>query len=135
VLFEANLAENWRSFTQKWRNYAIITNLERQTTNYQVALLLHVIGDQTRKVVVKVVLHSTVSCINDYVMSAGLLRKWTHNFIVCMYVLNRDKFEMKLKKITLMGHVIGVRGLQLGWILSTTRSSQGKGDHLQILRS
>jgi len=50
VPIEANVAENWRSFKQKWRNYAIITNLERQTTNYQVVLLLHVMGDQALKV-------------------------------------------------------------------------------------
>jgi hypothetical protein len=46
---EANLAENWRSFKQKWQNYAIITNLDRQTPKYQVALLLHVMGDQALK--------------------------------------------------------------------------------------
>jgi len=49
LCLEANVAENWRSFKQKWRNYTIITNLERQTTNYQVALLLHVMGDQALK--------------------------------------------------------------------------------------
>jgi hypothetical protein len=46
---EANLAENWRAFKQRWQNYAIITNLERQTPKYQVALLLHVMGDQALK--------------------------------------------------------------------------------------
>jgi len=30
--------------------------------------------------------HFYRSCINDYVMSAGLLCKWIQNFIVCMYV-------------------------------------------------
>jgi len=50
LCLEANIAENWRLFKHKWRNYAIITNLERQATNYQVALLLHVMGDQALKV-------------------------------------------------------------------------------------
>ena len=50
LCIEANLAENWRSFKQKWQNYAIITNLDKQTAKCQVALLLHVIGDQALKV-------------------------------------------------------------------------------------
>jgi len=45
-----NLAENWRLFKQKWRNYAIITNLSQQAREYQVALFLHTIGDETLKV-------------------------------------------------------------------------------------
>lgn len=49
LCMEANLAENWRAFKQRWQNYAIITNLERQTPKYQVALLLHVMGDQALK--------------------------------------------------------------------------------------
>ena len=39
---EGNLVENWRSFKQKWKNCAIVTNLTQQ---YQVTLLLHIMGD------------------------------------------------------------------------------------------
>ncbi|XP_064622353.1 uncharacterized protein K02A2.6-like [Lineus longissimus] len=38
-------AENWKIFKQKWTNYSIITNLDKQTRAYQVALLLHTLGD------------------------------------------------------------------------------------------
>ena len=50
VCLESNAAENWRYFKQKWNNYAIITNFANQTRQYQVALLLHVLGDQDLKV-------------------------------------------------------------------------------------
>jgi len=42
--------ENWRYFKQKWLNYAVITNLANQSRQYQVALLLHVLGDQALKI-------------------------------------------------------------------------------------
>ena len=45
-----NIAENWRLFRQKWQNYAIITNLNNQPRQYQVALFLHTVGDEALKV-------------------------------------------------------------------------------------
>ena len=50
VSFKSNAAENQRCFRQKWQNYAVITNLRNQTRQYQVALLLHVLGDQALKI-------------------------------------------------------------------------------------
>ena len=44
-VMDSNVTENWKLFKQKWRNYSIITNLSRQTEQYQVALLLHTLGD------------------------------------------------------------------------------------------
>jgi transposase InsO family protein len=49
ICMDDNLVENWRSFKQKWKNYTIITNLDKQSQQYQVALLLHVMGDQALK--------------------------------------------------------------------------------------
>ena len=49
ICMDDNLVENWRFFKQKWKNYAIITNLAQQSPQYQVALLLHVMGDQALK--------------------------------------------------------------------------------------
>jgi len=50
VCLDSNTAENWRFFKQKWRNYALITNLSSQSRQYQVALLLHVLGEQALKI-------------------------------------------------------------------------------------
>jgi hypothetical protein len=50
VCFESNPAENWKIFKQKWGNYAIITNLAAQSREYQVALLLHTVGEEALKV-------------------------------------------------------------------------------------
>ena len=45
-----NVNANWKLFRQKWTNYAIITLLNRQPAEYQVALLLHMVGDEALKV-------------------------------------------------------------------------------------
>lgn len=47
---EGNIAENWKLFKQKWNNYYIITRLDLQQQKYQVALLLHTMGDDALKV-------------------------------------------------------------------------------------
>ncbi|ELU06507.1 hypothetical protein CAPTEDRAFT_195620 [Capitella teleta] len=46
----ANAAENWKIFRQKWENYAIITKVANQEMQYQVALLLHTVGDQALRI-------------------------------------------------------------------------------------
>ena len=43
-------ADNWKLFIQKWKNYATITQLQKQPADYQVALLLHTIGDAALKI-------------------------------------------------------------------------------------
>ena len=50
VCLDTNISENWRFFKQKWRNYAVITKLQDQSRQYQVALLLHVLGEQALKI-------------------------------------------------------------------------------------
>ena len=47
---EHNASDNWKLFKQKWKIYYVITNLERQDNQYQVALLLHRLGDEALKV-------------------------------------------------------------------------------------
>ena len=49
-VLDTNIAENWKLFRQKWKNYAIISNLNKQESSYQVALLLHTLGDDALKV-------------------------------------------------------------------------------------
>ena len=43
---ESNSAENWKRFIQKWKNYATITQLSDQPTDYHVTLLHHTLGDR-----------------------------------------------------------------------------------------
>ena len=50
VDLEFNPADNWKLFKQKWKNYATITQLQKQPADYQVALLLHTIGDAALKI-------------------------------------------------------------------------------------
>ena len=50
VCLDTDCAENWCYFKQKWLNYAVITNLSNQSRQYQVALLLHVLGNHALKI-------------------------------------------------------------------------------------
>ena len=47
---KGNIAENWKTFKQVWTNYAIITNLDKQSGQYRVALFLHCIGTEALKI-------------------------------------------------------------------------------------
>jgi hypothetical protein len=47
---KGNIAENWKTFKQVWTNYAIITNLDKQTEQYKVALFPHCIGTEALKI-------------------------------------------------------------------------------------
>ena len=38
--------ESWKLFKQKWESYCIITQLTNYPRQYQVALLLHAVGDE-----------------------------------------------------------------------------------------
>ena len=38
--------ENWKTWRLRWKNYAVITQLAKQTPEYQVALFLHTIGPE-----------------------------------------------------------------------------------------
>ena len=50
VDLDFNPADNWKLFKQKWKNYATIMQLQQQPADYQVALLLHTIGDAALKI-------------------------------------------------------------------------------------
>ena len=45
-----NIVQEWKLFRQKWTNYAVITNLSTQDRAYQVALLLHTLGDDALRI-------------------------------------------------------------------------------------
>ena len=50
LVLDGVISEAWKTFKQKWHNYAIITNLQVQRTTNRVALFLHTFGDQALKV-------------------------------------------------------------------------------------
>ena len=45
-----NVIENWKSYKQRWKNYAIVANLVRQPEPFKVALFLHCLGEDAQKV-------------------------------------------------------------------------------------
>ena len=47
---DSNISDNWKIFKQKWENYTIITELDKQEQKYQVALLQHTIGDDALRI-------------------------------------------------------------------------------------
>ena len=47
---KGNIAENWKTYKQVWTNHAIITNLDKQSEQYRVALFLHCIGTEALKI-------------------------------------------------------------------------------------
>ena len=49
-VLDTNVADNWRLFRQKWKNYSVISKLDQQEQSYQVALLLHTVGDEALRI-------------------------------------------------------------------------------------
>ena len=47
---DQNITENWKLFKQKWQLYTTLTDLSKQPDRYQVALLLHSLGDDALRV-------------------------------------------------------------------------------------
>lgn len=41
--------ESWKAYKQQWQNYQIVTQLNRQTEEYGIALFLYSIGPQAVK--------------------------------------------------------------------------------------
>ncbi|CAB4039641.1 Hypothetical predicted protein [Paramuricea clavata] len=45
-----NKAENWKAYKQRWENYIIVTQLDKQPEEYRVALFIYCIGQEAVKV-------------------------------------------------------------------------------------
>ena len=50
LCFDHNIAEKWKIFRQKWQLYATLVFLKDQPQEYQVALLLHSLGDDALRI-------------------------------------------------------------------------------------
>ena len=71
-------------------------------------------------------------CINDYVMSAGLLCKWTQNFIVCMYVIGDVIITFMLIYTPFDD---GLPYMRIpGWFESTGTGTDGSLEHVRVIR-
>ena len=49
-LTDKHKATNWKAYKQQWENYAIVSQLEKQTEEYRVALFLYSIGTEAVKI-------------------------------------------------------------------------------------
>ena len=49
-IHDANAAEKWKKFLLAWNNFSLVTKLNDENEAIQVAMLLTVIGEQTRDV-------------------------------------------------------------------------------------
>jgi len=47
----SEIAENWKSWKEKYNNYFIISRLEQESSQYQLAMFKHAIGDDGLKVI------------------------------------------------------------------------------------
>ena len=50
LVIDANVAENWKLFRQKWTHFSIISCVNTRDVQYQTALLLHTLGDDALRV-------------------------------------------------------------------------------------
>ena len=49
-VFDNNIASSWKLFKQKWNDYAVLSDLEKNSNQFQVALLRRSIGDDGLKI-------------------------------------------------------------------------------------
>ena len=49
-VFDNNIASSWKLFKQKWNDYAVLSDLEKKSNQFQVALLRRSIGDDGLKI-------------------------------------------------------------------------------------
>ena len=50
LTFGLNVSENWKLFKQWWQTYSFTAELEKQSNQYQVAMLVHCLSDEALKV-------------------------------------------------------------------------------------
>ena len=89
------IAENWKLWKEKYNNYYVISRLERESPEYQLAMFKHAIGDDGLKVI-KTFSYSESENANDWRVVLGKMEKHCIgevNEIYERYCFNkRDKF-------------------------------------------
>jgi hypothetical protein len=50
LVIDKDVCDNWKLWKQMWQNYIIITHIDKQTEDYQVALLLHSLGTEALRI-------------------------------------------------------------------------------------
>ena len=68
------IAENWKLWKEKYNNYFVISRLDRENCEYQLAIFKHAIGDDGLKVI-KSFSYSEVENANDSCVVVGKMEK------------------------------------------------------------
>ena len=68
------IAENWKLWKEKYNNYFVISRLERESAEYQLAMFKHAIGDDGLKVI-KTFSYSETENANDWRVVMGKMEK------------------------------------------------------------
>ena len=68
------IAENWKLWKEKYNNYFVISQLERESPEYQLAMFKHAIGDDGLKVI-KTFSYSETENANDWRVVMGKMEK------------------------------------------------------------
>ena len=68
------IAENWKLWKEKYNNYFFISRLDWESTEYQLAMFKHVIGDDGLKVI-KSSTYSEEENANDWRVVMGKMEK------------------------------------------------------------
>ena len=70
----AEVAENWKLWKEKYNNYFVISRLERESPEYQLAMFKHAIGDDGLRVI-KTFSYSEEENANDWRVVMGKMER------------------------------------------------------------
>ena len=68
------IAENWKLWKEKYNNYFVISRLEKESPEYQLAMFKHAIGDDGLKVI-KTFSYSDKENANDFRVDGKALHR------------------------------------------------------------
>ncbi|CAB4001653.1 Hypothetical predicted protein [Paramuricea clavata] len=68
------IAENWKLWKEKYSNYFVISRLQQESEQYQLAMFKHAIGDDGLKVI-KTFSYATEENVNDWCVFMSKLEK------------------------------------------------------------
>ena len=96
------IAENWKLWKEKYNNYFVISRLDRETPEFQLAMFKHTIGDDALKVI-KTFNYAEGENLSDWCVVMGKMEKHCIgevNVIYERYCFNmRDKLPTVVSKL------------------------------------
>lgn len=64
--YSGEIAENWKLWKEKYNNYFVISRLDRESPEYQLAMFKHTIGDDALKVIKTLFSHTEAEDSNNW---------------------------------------------------------------------